>query len=219
MKIEPNEKFAAIEVSAATRENGSPKTLRLLDILLSTLGLIACLPILVVISALIKLDSPGPVLFQQARHGLDKKIFNIYKFRTMTRKASKDIFRQAIADDKRVTRFGRFLRRTSLDELPQLFNVLLGDMSLVGPRPHPIELDNKFEMEISFYNDRFSLRPGITGLAQVRGYRGPTETLQKMTNRVTSDIEYISLPTVRLYFKILVQTVSLILLSKNLRGH
>ena len=219
MKIEQSKNFKESELGSVARANGSPMTLRLADILLSSFGLIFCVPIFVVIAVLTKLDSPGPVLYRQERHGLNRKIFRIYKFRTMTREASKDIFLQAIEDDQRVTRFGRFLRRTSLDELPQLFNVLLGDMGLVGPRPHPIDLDNKFEVEISFYNDRYRVRPGITGLAQVRGYRGPTETIQKMTDRVTSDIEYVAHPTVRLYFKILIQTATLVFLSKKLRGH
>src|SRR5262249_48037769 len=148
------------------------------------------------IACMIKLDSPGPVLFRQKRLGFNNRPFEVLKFRTMSYTSGTQ--RQAQREDPRVTRIGRFLRRSSLDELPQLFNVLRGEMSLVGPRPHPVwgnasELwpdqgDRPIEAIFSEYASRHRMKPGITGLAQVCGYRGETETMDKMAKRVEHDL-------------------------------
>ena len=140
----------------------------------------------------VKFSSPGPVFFKQRRYGLDGDKILVYKFRTM--KVCEDgaeNFTQATRNDPRVTRFGAFLRRTSLDELPQLINVLAGNMSIVGPRPHPMALNQQFRGLIPGYMLRHKVRPGLTGWAQVNGWRGETETLEKMEKRVEFDLEYL----------------------------
>jgi len=163
------------------------------DVLLSFLLLIVASPLFILIATVIKLDSSGPVFFRQMRQGWNGHKFHIWKFRTMhARSREEGAVQQAKKDDPRVTRVGRFLRRTSLDELPQLFNVLIGDMSLVGPRPHASQHDAEYARRIADYMARQKIKPGITGLAQVRGLRGETEQLGKMVLRVESDIEYIN---------------------------
>lgn len=153
--------------------------------------ILVLMPVLLLIAFLIRLESRGPALFRQQRHGVGRRIFVMYKFRSMTVMETSGAFVQARAGDRRVTRFGRILRRTSLDELPQLLNVLRGDMSLVGPRPHAVAMDNDYTGVISRYDERHLVRPGLTGLAQVCGYRGPTDTLDKIENRVRRDRVYI----------------------------
>lgn len=163
-----------------------------MDMFLSAVVLMVALPMMVLIAAFVKLDSPGPVFFKQKRFGFNKKPFTLYKFRSMRWEASDDpSVPQARRNDPRVTRVGRFLRRTSLDELPQLYNVLKGDMSVVGPRPHPAPLDQKFSAVIDRYLARHHVKPGITGWAQVNGLRGETDTLGKMERRVEHDLYYI----------------------------
>ncbi|MGF1614540.1 MAG: undecaprenyl-phosphate glucose phosphotransferase, partial [Gammaproteobacteria bacterium] len=157
------------------------------DQLLAFPLILLLMPIMLVIALAIKLDSKGPVLYRQQRRGLNKKPFEILKFRTMYEGRGENHFRQARRNDVRVTRVGRFLRRTSLDELPQLLNVLKGDMSLIGPRPHPIPLDDQFAPRIDGYFARNRVKPGITGWAQVNGFRGETATLDKMEGRVSHD--------------------------------
>lgn len=160
---------------------------------------IACillmLPVVVVVVTLaalaIKLTSPGPVLFMQHRYGRGRVPFRVFKLRTMRVIEDGVAFRQACKDDTRITRVGAFLRKTSIDELPQMFNVLRGDMSLVGPRPHATKMDDDYAALIPGYNRRFEVMPGITGLAQVRGQRGVTDTLEKISARIASDIEYV----------------------------
>jgi Undecaprenyl-phosphate glucose phosphotransferase len=143
-----------------------------------------------ILALLIKLDSKGPVFFKQKRNGRDNKVFWVYKFRTMTyQKDAK--FVQATQNDSRVTKIGRFLRKTSLDELPQFFNVLLGDMTVVGPRPHPLELNETFKHIVDKYMVRHLVKPGVTGLAQAKGYRGETKDVRSMINRVKMDVFYI----------------------------
>ncbi|MBT8143952.1 MAG: undecaprenyl-phosphate glucose phosphotransferase [Gammaproteobacteria bacterium] len=155
-------------------------------------GLVLLSPLLALIAIAIKLDSPGPVLFKQMRHGWDGRPIRVYKFRTMFWQREGDTrVRQATRDDDRVTRVGRWLRRTSLDELPQLFNVFQGKMSLVGPRPHPIQLNHYFMDQIDSFMQRHKVKPGITGWAQVNGLRGETDTLDKMKKRVEFDLYYI----------------------------
>lgn len=164
---------------------------RLFDFFGALTILIAISPLLLVIACLIKLDSPGPVLFRQWRHGFNQRQFRIFKFRTMTVAEDGDIVTQAVKNDPRVTQIGRHLRRWNLDELPQLVNVLLGHMSLVGPRPHALTHDRDFELRIAFYARRHNIKPGITGWAQVNGYRGLTDTEDKMRARVEHDLYYI----------------------------
>ncbi len=162
-------------------------------------------PLLLLVAIAIRLDSPGPVLFRQQRHGGLGNIIEVYKFRTM-RHAPGAGYRQATRGDPRVTRLGSFLRRTSIDELPQLFNVLRGDMSLVGPRPHPVELNREFTDKIDAYMQRHRVKPGITGWAQVHGYRGETDTVEKMAQRVAHDLYYIENWSLWLDIRILLMT-------------
>lgn len=181
----------------------------------AAVGLVALSPFLLLVAAAIRLDSPGPVLFRQARHGRDGRIFHIYKFRTMSAAASREAFRQATGGDARVTRLGRFLRASSIDELPQLLNVALGDMALVGPRPHPLELDRQYQGQIAGYMLRYRARPGITGLAQVSGHRGPTPTVDTMARRVALDLDYIAGWSLAGDFKILLRTVLQTVTTRN----
>jgi putative colanic acid biosynthesis UDP-glucose lipid carrier transferase len=178
------------------------------DRLLASLALVLVAPLLLVVAIAIKLDSPGPVFFRQERMGWSGGIFRIWKFRSMfVHQAEDGIVKQAQKNDPRVTRVGVFLRRTSLDELPQLFNVLLGEMSLVGPRPHAIQHDEEYSDSIVDYFARHHIKPGITGLAQVRGFRGETRDIEQMIQRVESDIEYINNWSLWLDFVILLRTV------------
>jgi putative colanic acid biosynthesis UDP-glucose lipid carrier transferase len=147
------------------------------------------------------------VLFRQTRYGLRKQPFVIYKLRTMTCMEDRGAFRQATVGDARITKVGALLRRTSLDELPQLLNVIKGEMSIVGPRPHPVDLDDSFSDVIPSYDLRFSLRPGITGLAQVSGHRGATPTAEFMERRVRCDLDYISRASLSLDGNILLRTL------------
>lgn len=164
---------------------------RLFDIIVSLSALVFMLPFLIPVAILIKLDSPGPVFFKQRRSGLDGKLFEIYKFRSMTVAENGDRVIQAKANDTRVTRIGKILRKTSLDEVPQLINILRGEMSFVGPRPHALAHDAEFAMAVPSYTRRFQTRPGLTGLAQVRGYRGEIHCREDLEKRIEADIEYI----------------------------
>jgi putative colanic acid biosynthesis UDP-glucose lipid carrier transferase len=179
------------------------------DKLLASLGLLLISPLLLAIAVAIKLDSPGPVFFRQYRTGWDGRTFRIWKFRTMRVEAAEaeGPVRQATRDDPRVTRVGRILRRTSLDELPQLFNVLAGEMSLVGPRPHAVAHNVQYSQQIKAYLARHRIKPGITGLAQVRGLRGETEDLTLMSRRVRADLEYINNWSIWLDLSILARTL------------
>jgi len=182
-------------------------TKRLEDIVLSTAILSVIAIPMAVIAVAIKLTSPGPVIFRQRRFGLNGKEFEIWKFRTMTVMEGGAAFVQATRGDSRVTTLGRFLRATSLDELPQFLNVLRGDMSIVGPRPHPVALDERHRRLIPRYVFRHKIRPGITGLAQVNGFRGETDSLEKMESRVKKDIEYINQWSLALDLKIILLTL------------
>jgi Undecaprenyl-phosphate glucose phosphotransferase len=164
---------------------------RCFDVLVGSLLLLVALPLFLIIGLLIKMDSKGPVFFRQRRHGFNQDEFRIFKFRTMTTLDDGPKIDQATRDDKRVTKVGRYLRKTNIDELPQLFNVLLGQMSLVGPRPHAIAHNNEFEEKIRLYAKRHNVKPGITGLSQINGLRGETNTIDKMQSRVECDIHYI----------------------------
>jgi len=184
---------------------------RLLDISGSAVGLLIMGPLLIGIAIAIKLSSPGPVFFRQKRYGYHNRRFWIYKFRTMyTDRGDPRGTRQTTADDPRVTPLGRILRKTSFDELPQLINVLRGDMSLVGPRPHvPGMLANGmlYEEFIPYYFQRHNMRPGLTGLAQVRGFRGTTTEPAAALARVDCDLEYIERWSLVQDFRIILRTV------------
>jgi putative colanic acid biosynthesis UDP-glucose lipid carrier transferase len=162
---------------------------------------------MLIISAAVKLTSPGPVIFKQNRYGLDGKKIVIYKFRSMTSMDNGDVVKQATKNDARITPLGAFLRKTSLDELPQFINVLQGNMSIVGPRPHAVAHNEQYRKLVEGYMLRHKVRPGITGLAQVNGLRGETETINKMVKRVEYDLEYIHRWTVWLDIKIILKTV------------
>jgi Undecaprenyl-phosphate glucose phosphotransferase len=161
------------------------------DIVAATVGLILLSPLFVIVSLAIKLDSRGPVIFLQTRHGYNNEPIRVLKFRSMIVMEDGANFTQVTRHDPRVTRLGRFLRRTNIDELPQLFNVLAGDMSIVGPRPHATAQNEAFAQLISSFSRRHNVKPGITGWAQVNGYRGDTDTLEKMQRRVEHDLYYI----------------------------
>ncbi|MDP1523601.1 MAG: undecaprenyl-phosphate glucose phosphotransferase [Methylotenera sp.] len=178
------------------------------DKLLSALILIAILPILLIVAIAVKLDSPGPVFFRQNRAGWSGKSFKIWKFRSMyVHQEEAGKLKQAQKNDSRITRVGAFIRKTSLDELPQIFNVLTGDMSLVGPRPHALQHDKEYSQRIFDYFARHHIKPGITGLAQVRGLRGETTEIGQMVQRVEADIEYINNWSIWLDITILFRTV------------
>ena len=181
------------------------------DLLLSSLMLLATLPLTLVIAILVKFTSPGPVLFKQWRYGLDGKPIRVYKFRTMFVCEDGYEFKQATQSDPRVTKFGAFLRKTSLDELPQLINVLQGRMSIVGPRPHPVAMNETFRKLVPGYMLRHKVRPGLTGLAQINGWRGETDTLDKMKNRIQDDLRYLRQWSVFLDLKIIFKTVIIVL--------
>ena len=181
---------------------------RTMDIVLSATGLVLLAPLMLTIAVLVKLDSPGHVLFRQRRFGFSKEPITVHKFRTMYQEAALDAsVPQARRGDPRVTRVGRFLRRTSLDELPQLCDVLVGRMSLVGPRPHAIAHDEKYAALVDGYLGRLRVRPGITGWAQVNGWRGETDTIEKMQQRVAHDLYYIDHWTPLFDLYILLMTV------------
>ena len=163
---------------------------------------------------LIKMEDGGPVFFRQQRNGLNLKKFNIYKFRSMRAECSTE-FVQVRAGDDRITRVGRLLRLTSLDELPQLINILLGDMSLVGPRPHAVDHDKLFAALVPGYMDRYRVLPGLTGLAQVRGLRGPTPNQQVMSERIFADLEYVQRNSLIVDLGIIMRTVVVVLRAVN----
>nr|WP_117030131.1 undecaprenyl-phosphate glucose phosphotransferase [Klebsiella pneumoniae]SXT30218.1 UDP-phosphate glucose phosphotransferase [Klebsiella pneumoniae] len=180
---------------------------RLKDIIISLIILVLISPVLFVIACTVKCSSPGPVLFRQIRYGMDGKPIKVWKFRSMTVMENDSVVTQATKNDVRVTKVGRFLRRTSLDELPQFFNVLLGEMSIVGPRPHAVAHNEQYRHLIEGYMLRHKVKPGITGLAQVNGWRGETDTLEKMQKRVEFDLEYIREWSVWLDLKIIFLTI------------
>jgi len=163
---------------------------RLEDIILSVVIIVLISPLLILLFILVKIISPGPAIFKQTRYGIDGKCFEVYKFRTMD-VSQEEVVTQAIKSDPRVTGIGKFLRAHSLDELPQFFNVLMGKMSIVGPRPHAVNHNEEYRKLIQGYMLRHKMKPGITGWAQVNGFRGETNTLDKMENRVKYDLEYI----------------------------
>jgi putative colanic acid biosynthesis UDP-glucose lipid carrier transferase len=182
-----------------------------MDIVFASVGLVLASPVMLLAAVAVKCTSRGPVLFRQRRYGLNGEEILVCKFRSMLTTEDGDVVKQATKVDPRVTPVGRFLRKTSIDELPQLFNVLHGTMSLVGPRPHAVAHNELYRKLISGYMIRHKVRPGITGLAQVKGLRGETESLDKMRDRVSFDLEYLRYWSpwldVKIIFKTLIEVV------------
>jgi putative colanic acid biosynthesis UDP-glucose lipid carrier transferase len=188
----------------------SGMTKRLEDVVLSSLILLLIAVPLMVIAVAVRVSSPGPVIFHQRRYGLNGKEFEIWKFRTMTVMEDGSKFTQACAGDARVTRLGGFMRRTSLDELPQFINVLQGTMSIVGPRPHAVAHNEQYRKLIKRYMIRHKVKPGMTGWAQVNGYRGETESVEKMRSRVAYDLDYLRNWSVSLDLLIMLKTLTVV---------
>jgi len=188
---------------------------RVSDIVLATLIIVLISPILLVLAMGVKLSSPGPVIFRQRRNGLDGDEIVVYKFRSMRAQDNGQVVRQATKGDPRITRFGAFIRRTSLDELPQFFNVLQGRMSIVGPRPHAVAHNEEYRRLIKAYMVRHKVKPGITGWAQVNGHRGETDTIEKMQARVEYDLEYLRNWSLGLDLQIIVRTIRLVFFDRN----
>jgi putative colanic acid biosysnthesis UDP-glucose lipid carrier transferase len=188
---------------------------RVSDFVLAALILLLISPLMLAIACGVKLSSRGPVLFKQRRYGLDGKRIVVYKFRTMTVAEDGDLVRQATKNDSRVTRFGAFLRRASLDELPQFINVLQGRMSVVGPRPHAVAHNEMYRKLIRGYMIRHKVKPGITGFAQVNGWRGETDTVDKMKRRIEYDLQYLRNWSLLLDLQIVLKTVVVVLQKDN----
>jgi len=188
---------------------------RMEDILISGALILLLAPVLLAIAGLVKRSSPGPVLFKQWRHGIGGQRFVVWKFRTMRFEPRSAVAKQATSGDDRITTIGKLLRRWSLDELPQLFNVLIGDMSLVGPRPHPLWLNETYAQVIERYMQRHRVKPGLTGWAQVNGFRGETDTREKMEQRINCDLYYITHWSPWLDIKIMARTVGAVVRGSN----
>jgi len=192
-------------------------TKRISDIVLSTLILLLITPLLLILALAVRLTSPGPIIFKQRRYGLDGEEILVYKFRSMTVTEDGATIRQAEKGDNRITPLGALMRRTSMDELPQFINVLQGRMSIVGPRPHAVAHNELYRKLIKGYMVRHKVRPGITGWAQVNGYRGETTTLDKMQGRIDYDLDYLRNWSLRLDLHIIVKTIRLVL--KDEKAH
>lgn len=195
----------SFEAGAARLRHSSLK--RIVDIFGAASGLILLAPLLLLVALLVRLESAGPALYRQRRTGRDGRAFVILKFRTMTVVEDDHAVVQAVKNDSRLTRIGAFLRRSSVDELPQLINVLRGEMSLVGPRPHALVHDEYYAGVVNGYTLRFEAKPGLTGLAQVNGCRGETSRLKSMVDRVELDVEYIRRWSILLDIEILLRTL------------
>ncbi|MTI12913.1 undecaprenyl-phosphate glucose phosphotransferase [Sansalvadorimonas verongulae] len=207
-KITPIGGFYSLDISCTPMIGYNRIVKSIEDRVIGGLIFLMIMPVCGLIALAVKLSSPGPVLFKQYRHGVDGKPIKVYKFRSMKIHNEDDgKVTQATKGDPRVTRVGAFIRRTSLDELPQFFNVIQGKMSIVGPRPHALEHNEYYKDMVESYMKRHKVKPGITGLAQVRGYRGETDTLEKMQKRVECDLEYMSRWSLWLDVKIIFLTV------------
>ena len=194
-------------LTAGAARIGSSRLKRGGDLLFAVVGLLFMAPFLLALSLLIRLETPGPALFKQRRTGLNGATFTIYKFRTMRVVEDGAEIIQASENDQRTTRLGRFLRRSSIDELPQLLNVLRGEMSLIGPRPHALAHDAYYGAQVPGYEGRFLVRPGLSGLAQVRGCRGATPETEMMAARVQWDLTYIESWSLGLEVQIFIDTI------------
>jgi putative colanic acid biosysnthesis UDP-glucose lipid carrier transferase len=188
---------------------------RISDIIISSIVLVLISPLLLAVALGVKLSSPGPVIFKQRRNGLDGEEIVVYKFRSMRAQDNGTVVKQATKGDPRITPFGAFIRRTSLDELPQFINVLQGRMSIVGPRPHAVAHNQLYRELIKAYMVRHKVKPGITGWAQVNGLRGETDTVDKMQARVEYDLEYLRNWSLALDLQIIVRTIRLVLFDRS----
>jgi Undecaprenyl-phosphate glucose phosphotransferase len=198
----------AINLAASPLSPAALAQKAVFDRVFAAFVLLAVSPLFAVVAVAVKLSSPGPVFFRQKRTGANGRVFRIYKFRSMrVREETRELVRQATRGDSRITRVGAFLRRTSLDELPQFINVLRGEMSVVGPRPHAIEHDELYSKMIDRYIHRYRIKPGITGWAQVNGYRGETDQIEKMQQRVDHDLYYLCNWSLALDMKIVAATL------------
>lgn len=187
---------------------------RLEDIIISLIILICISPIFLTIMLLVKLTSSGPIFYKQLRHGWNGKPIKVYKFRSM-HYCPQDKFVQATKSDPRITKIGKFIRSTSIDEFPQFINVLQGRMSIVGPRPHPLQMNEEYKDRVDKYMQRHKVKPGITGLAQIKGFRGETDTIDKMEKRIEYDLYYIENWSLLLDFKIIFLTIFKGFIGKN----
>lgn len=188
---------------------------RAMDVFVAGGALLFFAPLLLLVALLIKFESRGPVFFRQARGGLNGQAFTIFKFRSMRVQENGDKVVQARRDDDRITTIGRLIRKTSIDELPQLLNVLRGDMSIVGPRPHALAHDAQYGALIANYHLRFRARPGLTGLAQIKGLRGGTNAIEAMAARVDADNDYIEGWSFGEDVRIILMTVPHLLMAEN----
>jgi undecaprenyl-phosphate galactose phosphotransferase/putative colanic acid biosynthesis UDP-glucose lipid carrier transferase len=204
-----------IELQRAPLSGAQRFVKRIADAVVASLVLVFFLPVMTLAAIAIKLDSPGPIIFRQIRKGFNGKHFVILKFRTMTVQENGPNVVQATRDDSRVTTIGRLLRSSSIDELPQLWNVLRGEMSLIGPRPHALAHDSYFETLLSDYAFRHHVKPGITGWAQCNGARGGTPTIEHIAERVKLDLWYINNWSLWLDFLILIKTVFEVFRKRN----
>ncbi|MCC8401267.1 undecaprenyl-phosphate glucose phosphotransferase [Paraburkholderia sp. MMS20-SJTN17] len=206
----------AINLVASPLSPSSMLRKEIFDRVFAATALICLAPLMLAIAIAVKLSSRGPVLFRQQRKGADGRVFTIYKFRSMRlHTEAKGTLSQATRNDKRVTKVGAFLRRTSLDELPQFFNVLLGDMSVVGPRPHALEHDDLYQKVVAGYINRYRIKPGITGWAQINGFRGETDRIEKMERRVEHDLYYLGHWSFALDMRIIGATIVAGLVHRN----
>lgn len=205
-----------IDLSVSPLDEGSNAIIkRLFDISFSLITLIFISPVMLIIAAIIKITSPGPALFKQDRNGIHGKEISVYKFRSMHAHKEQGMITQATKNDNRITPVGAFLRKSSLDELPQFINVLQGKMSVVGPRPHAVSHNEEYSEIVDSYMRRHKVKPGITGWAQINGYRGETDTLDKMEKRVDFDLYYIDNWSIWFDIKIVVMTVFKGFFDKN----
>jgi undecaprenyl-phosphate galactose phosphotransferase/putative colanic acid biosynthesis UDP-glucose lipid carrier transferase len=209
------QRVLAIEIQRAPLSGTQCFVKRIMDVVLASLALIFFLPIMTLTAIAIKLDSPGPVIFRQNRNGFNGRQFVIFKFRTMKVQENGPAVLQATRDDPRVTSIGRLLRSASIDELPQLLNVLIGDMSLIGPRPHALAHDSYFENVLSDYAFRHHVKPGITGWAQCNGARGETPSIEHISERVKLDLWYINNWSLWLDIQIIIKTFFEVLRKRN----
>jgi Undecaprenyl-phosphate glucose phosphotransferase len=209
------QRVLAIEIQRAPLSGAERFVKRAMDILAAGLGLILFLPVMALTAIAMKLDGPGPIIFKQARKGFNGRQFVMFKFRSMSVQENGPVVVQAARDDPRVTAIGRLLRSASIDELPQLLNVLKGDMSLIGPRPHALAHDNYFENILSDYAFRHHVKPGITGWAQCNGARGATPSVEHISERVKLDLWYINNWSLWLDIQILIKTFFEVVRKRN----
>ena len=208
-------KTVAAQVQREPLSNTERATKRVFDLIFGVVGLMVLSPLMLITAVAIKLDSPGTILFRQTRLGFNGRAFRILKFRTMSVLEDGNMITQARRDDVRITHVGRFLRSTSIDEIPQLVNVIRGHMSIVGPRPHAIAHDNYYEKLIAAYASRQHVKPGLTGWAQVNGCRGQTPTVDRMAQRVDLDTWYINNWSIWLDLRIVLRTFSVLIKNGN----